>query len=71
MTLSEKQRGFIRKIRRGVEIVCAAFEETRNERSIWIAKNLIDAGKMTLEEIAAACGLAIEKIRELAEKKDS
>ena len=62
---------FYKENPKGVEIVCAAFEETRNERSIWIAKNLIDAGKMTLEEIAAACGLAIEKIRELAEKKDS
>lgn len=50
-------------------IVCMAFEETRNERSIWIAKNLIEAGKMALEEIATACGIPLEKVKEIAETR--
>ena len=54
---------------KGVAIVCKAFEETRNERSIWIAENLIEAGKMALDEIAIACGLSLEKVEELAEAK--
>ena len=55
----------------GVKIVCMAFEESRNERAVWIAQNLIEAGKMTLEEIAKACGLSIDKVRELADKKSA
>jgi predicted HTH domain antitoxin len=53
----------------GMEFMCRAFEETRNEKAIWIAKNLIEAGKMTFEEIAKACGLTIEKVQELARTK--
>ena len=55
----------------GVKIVCMAFEESRNERAVWIAQNLIEAGKMTLEEIAKTCGLSIDKVRELADKKSA
>ena len=58
---------FYKENPKGVKIVCLAFEETRNERSIWIAKNLIETGKMALEEIATACGLPLDKVKELAE----
>lgn len=54
----------------GVEIMCRAFEETRNEaslrRAISIAKNLIEMGQMPLEMIAKATELPLEKVQELA-----
>ena len=53
----------------GVEYMCRAFEETRNEKAIWIAKNLIEAGKMTFDEIAKACGLPLDEVQELAGAK--
>ena len=34
-----------------MEFMCRAFEETRNEKAIWIAKNLIEAGKMTFDTL--------------------
>ena len=50
----------------GVEIMCRAFEETRNEKAIRIAKNLIEQGQLSLELIAQATELPLEKIQELA-----
>lgn len=54
---------------KGVEIMCRAFEETRNEKAIQIAKNLIDMGQMSLEMIAKATELPLEKVEELASVK--
>ena len=53
----------------GVEIMCKAFEETRNEKAIRIAKNMIEKGKYDLEEIAEVTELPLEKIQELAGRK--
>ena len=53
----------------GVEIMCRAFEETRNEKAVRIAENLIAKGKLTIEEIAEATELPLDKIQELAGKK--
>ena len=53
----------------GVEIMCRAFEETRNEKAVRIAENLIAKGKLSLEEIAEATELPLDKIQELAGKK--
>jgi len=54
----------------GVEIMCRAFEETRNEaslrRAISIAKNMIEKGKYELEEIAEITELPLTKVQELA-----
>ena len=46
--------------------MCRAFEETRNEKAIRIAKNLIEQGQLSLELIAQATELPLEKIQELA-----
>lgn len=54
---------------KGVEIMCRAFEETRNEKAIQIAKNLIAMGQMSLEMIAQATELPLEKVQELASVK--
>ena len=43
-----------------------AFEETRNEKATRIAKNLIEKGNMTLEEIAEVCELPLAKVQEIA-----
>lgn len=50
-------------------MMCRAFEETRDEKAISIAKNLIEMGQMSLEQIAQATELPLEKIRDLASKK--
>ena len=62
---------FYKEDPKGVEIVCMAFEQTRNEKAIRIAVNLIEAGKMSLEEIADACELPLEKVVELAKGKSA
>lgn len=54
---------------KGVEIVCVAFEQTRNEKAIRIAMNLIEKGKLSFEEIAEVCELPLEKVQELAKQK--
>ena len=51
------------------DFMCRAFEETRNEKAIRIAENMIDKGKYTLEEIAEVTELPLEKVRELAGEK--
>ena len=57
----------------GVEYMCRAFEETRMEGEyrgrIETAKRLIEMGDLSLEKIAKACGLPLEKVRELAGEK--
>lgn len=59
----------------GVEIMCRAFEETRNEgamrRAISIAEKMIARGKYTLEEIAEDTQLPLEKVQELADFKSA
>ena len=54
---------------KGVEIMCQAFEETRNEKAIQIALRMIARGKMALEEIAEDTELPLETIQKLAEKQ--
>ena len=53
----------------GVEIMCKAFEETRNEKAIRIAKNMIELNQFPLELIAQVTELPLEKVQELAGKK--
>ena len=43
--------------------MCRAFEETRNEKAIRIAKNMIEKGKCELAEIIE---LPLTKVQELA-----
>ena len=53
----------------GVEIMCKAFEETRNEKAIRIARNMIELNQFPLELIAQVTELPLEKVQELAGKK--
>ncbi len=46
--------------------MCRAFEETRNEKAIRIAKNMIAKGKFSLEEVAEYTELPLEIVQELA-----
>lgn len=50
----------------GVDIMCRAFEETRLEKAMQIAKNLIEQGQLTLEVIASVTELPLEEIQKLA-----
>jgi len=58
---------------KGVEIMCRAFEETRNEgamrQAIIIAERLIAKGQMTLDAISEITDLPLEKVQELASAK--
>jgi len=49
--------------------VSSVSEEIRIENSIRIAQNLIAEGDIPLETIARVCGLPLDRVRELAEKK--
>ena len=64
--LMKEATRFYKENPKGVEIVCMAFEETRNEKAVRIAKNLIEKGSMTLEKIAEVCELPLAKVREIA-----
>jgi len=54
---------------KGVQQVSSVSEEIRIENSIRIAQNLIAEGDIPLETIARVCGLPLDRVRELAEKK--
>ena len=54
---------------RWVNNVSSAFEETRNEKAIRIAMNMIEDGKLPLEMVAQYCELPLEKVEELAKQK--
>ena len=58
---------------KGVEIMCRAFEETRNEgalsKAIAIVKNLLQEGSMSLEVISKVTEVPLEKVKEIAEMK--
>ena len=46
--------------------MCRAFEDTRKEKALRIAKNLIVQGQLTLEIIADVTELPLEEIQKLA-----
>lgn len=48
-----------------VDCVMEAIENSANERSIETAKNLLEIGKLSLEEIAKSTALPLEKVEEL------
>ena len=67
--LADKVRYF-KEDEKGVAVMCKVMEDMRNEsaerRSVEIAKNLLQLGKLTFEEIASSAGLTIERVKELA-----
>lgn len=52
--------------------MCRAIDEVKNraseERAISIAKNLLQIGSLTYEQIAKATELTLEKVHQLAEQ---
>ena len=55
--------------------MCKVLEDMRNEtaerKSIEIVKRLIAQGKLSLEDIAEAADLPVEKVRELSEQRSA
>ena len=49
--------------------MCKVMEDMREETKIESAVNLLKFGKLTIEEIAKAIGLSVEKVAELAKPK--
>ena len=74
--LAEKAR-FFKETEEGVSHMCKLNEEMRNETAteaamlekIQIALNLLSLEAMSYEDIAAATGLTLEDVKELAEQK--
>ena len=70
--LADKVRYF-KEDEKGVAAMCRVMEEMRNEtaelRSIEIAQQMIQDGKLSLEEIARYSMLALERVKELANPK--
>ena len=56
-----------------VAAMCKAMEDMRNETAermkTEIAKRLLSQGKLSIEDIASAADLPVEKVRELAGEK--
>ena len=66
--LADKVRYF-KEDEKGVAAMCKVMEDMREETKIEAAINLLKLGKLTIEEIAKAIGLSIEKVSELAGEK--
>ena len=70
---------YFKEDEKGVETMCRAMEEMRNEAareaaretSLETAKSLLLIGKLTYEEIALATKLTVEEISELDRKKSA
>ena len=72
--LSDRVR-YYKESREGVNYMYDVMEERMKkaefQKACEIANNLIEVGKLSLEEIATCSGLPIEKIRELAGNKSA
>ena len=76
--LAKKAR-FFKENEEGKAAMCKVLEDMRNEtareaaelKSIEIAKRLIAQGKLSLEDIADAADLPVEKVRELSEQRSA
>ena len=66
--LADKVRYF-KEDEKGVAAMCKVMEDMREETKIESAVNLLKLGKLTIEEIAKAIGLSVEKVAELAKLK--
>ena len=76
--LAKKAR-FFKENEEGKAAMCKVLEDMRNEtareaaelKSIEIAKRLIAQGKLSLEDIAEAADLPVEKVREISEQRSA
>ena len=66
--LADKVRYF-KEDEKGVAAMCKVMEDMREETKIEAAINLLKLGKLSIEEIAKAIGLSVEKVSELAGEK--
>jgi hypothetical protein len=71
--LMAQRTRYLKENPRGVNEMCKAMEDMRNEaakkKAIDIALAMISAGKYALEEIATLCGLSLEEVNRLKTKK--
>ena len=68
--LAKKMR-YLKEDEKGVEAMCRAMEEMRDDVRVENALEMIRDGQLSLEKIAQYAGLPLEKIRELAENKSA
>ena len=68
--LMAERTKYLKENPEGVSIMCKAMEEMRNnaseEKAISIAKNLLQIGSLTYEQIAKATELTLAKVQELS-----
>ena len=67
-TLADRVR-FFKESREGIEIMCRAMEDMRNqalkEGMVNVAKKMLDDGTITLEKIAEFVGLTVDEVKKI------
>lgn len=66
--LSDKVRYF-KETEEGVETMCKAMDDLREEVRIENARKMLANGKFSLDDVVECSGLPLEKVKELAENK--
>ena len=66
--LSNKVRYF-KETEEGVETMCKAMDDLREEVRIENARKMLANGKFSLDDVVECSGLPLEKVKELAENK--
>ena len=66
--LSDKVR-YYKETEEGVETMCKAMDDMRDELKQKLARKMIERGELSLEDIADYSELPLEKVKELAENK--
>ncbi len=60
---------YFKETEEGVETMCKAMDDMRDELKLKLARKMIDRGELSLEDIADYSELPLEKVKELAENK--
>ena len=60
--------GYLKNTKDGNAIMCKIVEEVVNDQLISAARNLIDSGNFTAEQIAELLNLPVSTVKELMEK---
>ena len=60
---------YFKEDEKGVAAMCKVMEDMRNDERIDGAKRLLEIGKLSIEEIASAMRLSVERVKELASQK--
>lgn len=60
---------YFKETEEGVETMCKAMDDLREEVRIENARKMLANGKFSLDDVVECSGLPLEKVKELAENK--